>query len=44
MDTKKLGGRVSRRSIPATLEGGRYLISEFDLVWLGFLEPGRRSV
>lgn len=42
VDPKKLGASVGRRSIPATLEGGRYLISEFDLVWLGLLDPAIR--
>jgi hypothetical protein len=34
--------RVARRAIPAHHEGGRTLISEFDLAWLGLIDPASR--
>jgi hypothetical protein len=37
-----LGGRISRGTLPGRREDGRYLVSEFDLAWMGLLHPGDR--
>ena len=38
----RLGGRISRGTLPASRLGHRYLVSEFDLAWMGLLHPGDR--
>jgi hypothetical protein len=34
-----LGGRISRGRLPARRQGYRYLVSEFDLAWMGCFTP-----
>ncbi|MBA2358737.1 MAG: helix-turn-helix domain-containing protein [Actinobacteria bacterium] len=37
-----LGGRIARGTLPARMIGSRYLISEFELAWVGLIAPQLR--